>query len=679
MGNALYTSMWVIVIAIAGCLQSAPAAPARCDTGGVCPPGLRCGMIGDNQICVAPTCGNGRPDPGEACDDSNNISSDGCPADCAAPCSDGTIDPGEACDDTNLLDGDGCDHNCTATGCGNGVVTSGEACDDGNASDGDGCDLNCTATACGNGVVTSGEACDDGNASEGDGCQPDCTITCVRQRSSLVISPDVPPLIPGPGVPVSIDFALTNHNSGTCPPIFVELSTLFAAGTRLGALALAPSPFDPASSGPVPSGTTTHLTLSVTAADWVEPGSSFGVVVTIGDSSLFTDSRTLTFTVGEPLGCHVSTQRELMIRNLSIVRDPVRSRFDPASSDPRNGVWTFKHLVENLAPTPADARAMVEAMLQSFATTQTINGFSVAARPRLRTMILDRWPRAPGGELDLGRAPLRLLAIVNRFDLRNLQNGDAGEARFVFGFREVDRVLQATIMLNYKLPAATDDEVLDWAQAFHGLGAFEFGESYNAALQLITERIVGRGARPGHINGSALDVVQTNEHDFGNNNTWEMRELRLSSSSDRLEPSPLALTPDRTFQQSSALVAYLQANQVAILAGTHVVPPMFDGALFQAGSIINNNTWLAPGVDGELRHQFARNTCNGCHAVEETRAAFMHIEPSIFGDEAELSPFLTGVAVVDPVSRQLRWFNELGRRNADLEAIVCSGAQAAAR
>jgi cysteine-rich repeat protein/YVTN family beta-propeller protein len=90
---------------------------------------------------------------------------------CQAGCGNGRPDPGEACDDGNAIDGDGCDHNCTVTACGNGVVAAGEACDDGNAIDGDACDHNCTVTACGNGIVTAGEACDDGNAIDGDGCE----------------------------------------------------------------------------------------------------------------------------------------------------------------------------------------------------------------------------------------------------------------------------------------------------------------------------------------------------------------------------------------------------------------------------------------------------------------------------------------------------------------------------
>ena len=58
-----------------------------------------------------------------------------------------------------------------------------------------------------------------------------------------------------------------------------------------------------------------------------------------------------------------------MITSLSVVDDPVRTVGD--------GVWTFKHLVEAMAPTPADAPAMVEAALATFNETQTVNGFQM--------------------------------------------------------------------------------------------------------------------------------------------------------------------------------------------------------------------------------------------------------------------------------------------------------------
>jgi cysteine-rich repeat protein len=133
----------VVVVAGLGAVGCLQPASDLCADGGACPVGLRCGMVGATHVCVPPTCGNDRPDPGEACDDGNNVSGDGCPADCGAPCGDGIVDRDEQCDDGNLVDGDGCDHDCTVTGCGNGILTAGEACDDGNLVDGDGCDSDC--------------------------------------------------------------------------------------------------------------------------------------------------------------------------------------------------------------------------------------------------------------------------------------------------------------------------------------------------------------------------------------------------------------------------------------------------------------------------------------------------------------------------------------------------------
>ena len=62
----------------------------------------------------------------------------------------------------------------------------------------------------------------------------------------------------------------------------------------------------------------------------------------------------------------MSKARELMITTTSVVDDPIRTAFTADPTDPRTGVWTFKHLMENMAPTPADAPAIVEAMLETF-------------------------------------------------------------------------------------------------------------------------------------------------------------------------------------------------------------------------------------------------------------------------------------------------------------------------
>ena len=91
-------------------------------------------------------------------------------------CGNGLVELGEACDDGNTLSGDGCRSDCTIEGCGDGILDSGEQCDDGNTQAGDGCRADCTQEVCGDGIVDNlaGEACDDGNTQSGDGCQSDC-------------------------------------------------------------------------------------------------------------------------------------------------------------------------------------------------------------------------------------------------------------------------------------------------------------------------------------------------------------------------------------------------------------------------------------------------------------------------------------------------------------------------
>ena len=124
------------------------------------------------------TCGNSQLDPGEACDDGNTVSGDGCSSKCTIeddwpPCGPG---PGLA----------GCG---LMSRCGNGVLTSNETCDDGNNVSGDGCSGDCQIVEpgwhcripgarctpiCGDGILKGGETCDDGNTVNGDGCSFYC-------------------------------------------------------------------------------------------------------------------------------------------------------------------------------------------------------------------------------------------------------------------------------------------------------------------------------------------------------------------------------------------------------------------------------------------------------------------------------------------------------------------------
>jgi cysteine-rich repeat protein len=76
-------------------------------------------------------------------------------------CANGTQDPGEQCDDGNEVDGDGCSETCVGELCGDGVVNNVvETCDDGNAADGDGCAscaLEKSGLACQAAIVKGGQ------------------------------------------------------------------------------------------------------------------------------------------------------------------------------------------------------------------------------------------------------------------------------------------------------------------------------------------------------------------------------------------------------------------------------------------------------------------------------------------------------------------------------------------
>jgi len=103
-------------------------------------------------VCQASICGDGVVDAAlhEACDEgtaNSDTAPDACRTNCTSPrCGDGTLDTGEACDDGNTVSRDGCRADCRKIEiCGDGIVDENESCDDGNANPNDGCHA-CAAT-----------------------------------------------------------------------------------------------------------------------------------------------------------------------------------------------------------------------------------------------------------------------------------------------------------------------------------------------------------------------------------------------------------------------------------------------------------------------------------------------------------------------------------------------------
>jgi cysteine-rich repeat protein len=100
----------------------------------------------------------------------------------------------EACDDGPANDDaapDTCRTDCRPARCGDGTIDTGEACDDGNRASCDGCSAACAVEiglGCGDAIPfpTCGEPCDDGNAVPGDGCSPTCALEFVPGGGSPV-------------------------------------------------------------------------------------------------------------------------------------------------------------------------------------------------------------------------------------------------------------------------------------------------------------------------------------------------------------------------------------------------------------------------------------------------------------------------------------------------------------
>jgi hypothetical protein len=333
--------------------------------------------------------------------------------------------------------------------------------------------------------------------------------------------------------------------------------------------------------------------------------------------------------------------------------------------------------MREMAPTAAQAPAMTLQLFQHWLTNQTVNGFTVAARPLMQQDLLDIWPKMPNGDLDLDHPPLTLQAIVNRVDIRDLASGSAGEGRFVFAV-DGPAFGNFTVIVEYTLPAKTTQDVLNWANRWHALSSHPFpSEEYNAALEAITRSFTDRGAAPGNVNGSALAELRTNEIALSGFSRWELRGFVLSSATGFFDETTVKETPDLSFNGTSTLADFVNQNAAAIkavvpgaMAGT--VPLQFEGQHFLGGSNFNDLVrWNASGItDPDARFSQSLNTCNGCHGPE-TNTFFLMITPRSPGSEAILSPFLTGTTVQDPFSGQSRTLSDLGRRKVDLTGLVC--------
>ena len=289
-------------------------------------------------------------------------------------------------------------------------------------------------------------------------------LACLPHPSTVAVNP-----VTGGPVPfdttVHYNISVMDNDVGFCSPASYNLFNTGVLDTGITAN------FSPSFVSNVNPGGTAAFGADVTGSDEADPGVHQIPFTVFNFGQNFNNFEfipgQLTLVLSAPTGCFVSTPHELMITDTSVVDDPVRTfgvtdpdggiAFEDAGvgsggsssggsssggssgsgsgggpiplaaaldagadgSSPApsasQGVWTFGHLLRELAPTPADAPALVEKLFDHWLTDQSVNGFTVAARPAIQSVLLDIWPRTPDGALDLDHSPLRLLqAIVNR-------------------------------------------------------------------------------------------------------------------------------------------------------------------------------------------------------------------------------------------------------------------------
>lgn len=430
------------------------------------------------------------------------------------------------------------------------------------------------------------------------------------------------------------------------------------------------------------------------------------------------------------IGTHrrVVPEKSLVITNVRVVEDPART-FNPCTNvGTPMGAWTFGRLMTDMANQPVtgiNPSTFVRLWLDKWMNDQTINGWTVAKRQQIKQLVIDPWEAASGGPgrpLNLAIAPFKLLAIVNRVDLRTntvYGGGNAGEGRLVFGV--IDRratgaidpytgqpvrgcgETQFTVIFEYGIDRRGCG-VRDWGRQWHNLRNYVLGSArYNAALQAITDQFTRANVAPHKPNRSALNQLRTNEVALVLGTpapVWELREFKIGGdpgvNPGQLEEATVKRTPDLTRNRTDLLTHFVNTNTPAILLEQHDVPPTWLGQLFLGGSSLAPRNPLAavdvnthwdhrrggPMITNrEARHKFSLNTCNACH-TGETNTVFTHIKPVPFGTEARLSGFMNGIdpntntrpfKVVDPADgAPTRKFNEFRRRAIDLDILVHS-------
>jgi hypothetical protein len=392
--------------------------------------------------------------------------------------------------------------------------------------------------------------------------------------------------------------------------------------------------------------------------------------------------------------------KSLMIRDISIVEDQTRT-YDPCRSPKGNadGVWSFKTLVSNMANQPQTTVTAKDFLIDwvdlfLFSAHNLPSGDASTNRLISKERLIKAWMQnsgvaVPGAAgvpvnwkttaLKVEEFPVRLLAIVNRLDLRGNMGygggvGNAGEGRFVFCFVDSrsdctngnNQNGTMTFILEYGIPIKSCQQLKDYGQKWWELQSEGFGATFNTKLEAITNVFTAAGANGARPNKSALNHFRSN--DFLPpviniaTNPWDIRDFEIDAATHKLKiihPNREPMEPSNGFgavtvngAKLTAMVAF--ANSVPFTAANpnpnYTIPdnvkgihgPMRVGPTGDYHWKGNTANVIAP----LKRREFSFNACSGCHKGE-TDNVFTHIRPRGIGAAAGLSGFMTGLGTDD--------------------------------
>ncbi|HBF18560.1 MAG TPA: hypothetical protein DDW81_00600 [Cryomorphaceae bacterium] len=410
----------------------------------------------------------------------------------------------------------------------------------------------------------------------------------------------------------------------------------------------------------------------------------------------------------------VLVDHSLFITDPKVIEDPKRT-YDPCTGGNPNGPHTFWEISRQMASlnpgsiaTDIQTSDFLRKWLDSWFFDITENSDLVKKRP-LVANIIQSWEAFPGGPLDPKQTPFKLIAIVNRMDLRGNTGyslTDAGEIRFVFQLIDNQGCFPHRFLaiFEYGINMPKCDQLHNYALKWADLSTLPIGDpSYNSLLEDLTNQVTLCGKNPSKPNENCINQVRTNEITLDNGDGWRLNEFHLTATGNPLTTATVVRNPEISYNthvlppgsfdpfKVSMLAAFANANQAQIIDDTYDIPlihPISGAPFLGAKSITGGNAnhfWDAGPVgsgneivNDTCRHLLSLNTCGGCHGGESRQGgplAFTHLELNgMFPASVQLSQFLTGGSVPDPAGRPVTWnFNDLLRRQLDFQDFVDNG------